>query len=56
MHISPEVIQASIASTLSVQGLGVVNGAWLVFLPAGDASCIGALMPLLGLILRLYSA
>ena len=42
IDISPAVIPAGVSTTLSIQGLDVADGAWLVFLLAGDATCIGA--------------
>jgi len=40
VRISPTTIQAARPTTLTVEG--VIDDAWLVFLLAGDVSCLGA--------------
>ena len=42
IKLSPNVVHAGVTAELNVEGLPTSSGEWVVFLPAGDASCVGA--------------
>ena len=42
IDIRPTVIRTGVTAELTIEGLATSDGAWLVFLPAGDDTCVGA--------------
>ena len=43
MSLSPSSVYAGVASSVVILGSATSEGEWLVFMPAGDATCDGAL-------------